>query len=303
VGVFPTQCGEPVGTVSGTTRSLKPETSTSYTLGIMLEPIKDLSATLDFYAIRIRNQIVRDTNPADETAVRGGNFAPLPQVQADGSTALVVPPVAPIAYFATGYVNADETRTSGVDMDLTWRHDFVGVAEFKSDFMLTWMASFDQTIGGSRYRLAGTHGPLIVGGDTGNPRTRIDWANTVRRGAWAVTGTLNYLSGFSLTDPSAGVDDCLTALAVGAAARGYAGATAVPPGVACRVGSFFTFDLAGHYDVSRQLTVNASVLNLFNHAAPLDWTTYGGGSAPYNPSLHQQGAIGRYLTVGASYTF
>jgi iron complex outermembrane receptor protein len=45
------------------------------------------------------------------------------------------------------------------------------------------------------------------------------------------------------------------------------------------------------------------VLNLFNHGAPLDWATYGGGAAPYNPSLHQQGAIGRFTTIGASYTF
>jgi len=302
-GVFPSQCGESVGTVQSTTKTLKPEISTSYTLGIVLEPIKDLSATLDFYSIKIKNQIVADTNSADETTVRGSNFTPIPQVQADGSTALVAPPVAPIAYLAAGYINANQTETSGLDMDITWRHNFEGVAEFKSDFMMTWMASYNQAINGIKYRLAGTHGPLIVGGDTGSPRTRINWANTVSRGALSMTGTVNYISGFSLTDPSAGVDDCLTALTVGAGSQGYDGAKAVPPGVSCRVGSFFTFDLEGHYDVTKKLTLNASVLNLFNNAAPLDWATYGGGSAPYNPSLHQQGAIGRYVTVGASFTF
>jgi iron complex outermembrane receptor protein len=302
-GAFPSQCGEQLGTVQSTTKTLKPETSTSYTLGIVLEPVKDLSATLDFYSIKIKNQIVADTNPADETTVRGTNLTPIPQVQADGSTALVAPPVAPIAYLTTGYINANQTETSGLDADLTWRHKFEGVGEFKSDFMVTWMASYDQTIDGVKYHLAGTHGPLIVGGDTGSPRTRINWANTISRGAFSVTGTLNYISGYGLTDPSVGVDDCLTALTVGAGSQGYNGATSVPPGVSCRVGSFYTFDLEGHYDVNKHLTVNAAVLNLFNNGAPLDWATYGGGTAPYNPSLHQQGAIGRYMTVGASYTF
>jgi iron complex outermembrane receptor protein len=131
----------------------------------------------------------------------------------------------------------------------------------------------------------------------------VKWANTVSRGPVSVTGTMSYTRGFNLLDPSVGVTDCLTALSVGAGSAGYQNVSSVPPGVSCRVGSFITFDLESRYDVSKNFTVNASVLNLFNQGAPLDWTTYGGGIAPYNPSLHQQGAIGRYLTVGGSYTF
>jgi iron complex outermembrane receptor protein len=118
-----------------------------------------------------------------------------------------------------------------------------------------------------------------------------------------VTGTLSYVSGFNLLDPSVGVTDCATALTVGAGSAGFQSVSGVPRGVSCRVGSFITFDLESRYDVSKNFTVDASVLNLFNQGAPLDWATYGGGSAPYNPSLHQQGAIGRYFTIGGSYTF
>ena len=299
-GTFPSQCSVGLGTVQSTTKTLKPETSTSYTLGLVLEPIKNLSATLDFYQITIKNQIVSGSSP---DAVRGTNFTPMLQNQADGSTALVAPPVAPIAYFSVGYVNANQTSTSGIDADITARAQFEGVGELKSDFMVTWMAKYDQTIDGVKYHLAGTHGPLIIGGDTGSPRTRIKWANTLSRGPLEITGTLSYLSGYTLEDPSFGVTDCLSALQFGSAADAYSSATAVPPGVSCRVGSFITFDLEGQYAVTKNFTVNASILNLFNQGAPLDWATYGGGSAPYNPSLHQQGAIGRYMTVGASYTF
>jgi iron complex outermembrane receptor protein len=301
-GTFPSQCSVAVGTVQSTNTKLKPETSKSFTLGIIAEPVKGISASLDFYSIEIDKQIVSQSG-ADAISVRGTNFTPIPQVQPDGSTALVAPPMAPIAYLTTTYINANKTATSGIDLDVQLQHDFAGVVDFKSDVMVTWMAKYDQTIDGTTYHLAGTHGPLIVGGDTGSPRTRVKWANTLSRGPVSVTGTVSYTRGFNLLDPSVGVTDCLTALSVGAGSAGYQNVSSVPAGVSCRVGSFVTFDLESRYDVSKNFTVNASVVNLFNQGAPLDWTTYGGGIAPYNPSLHEQGAIGRYFTVGGSYTF
>ena len=77
----------------------------------------------------------------------------------------------------------------------------------------------------------------------------------------------------------------------------------VPQGVGCKVKSFTTLDLSGRYDLNKQLSLHGSVLNLLNTKAPLDWGTYGGGAAPYNPSLHGSGAIGRYFSVGATYKF
>ena len=131
----------------------------------------------------------------------------------------------------------------------------------------------------------------------------------------SITGTVNYVSSFDLTDPSfgadpadptTGVNDCLTGLQIGAGSTAYSaqlGSGVVPNGVKCRVAAFTTFDLTGKYDVNKQLSVQASILNLFNTGAPQDWGTYGGGTAPYNPSLHSQGAIGRYFNLGLRYTF
>ena len=48
------------------------------------------------------------------------------------------------------------------------------------------------------------------------------------------------------------------------------------------------------------LEIFGSVANVFDRTAPLDPATYGGIN--YNP-LHFSGAIGRYFTVGAKYTF
>jgi iron complex outermembrane receptor protein len=306
VGNFPTQCSIGVGTVQATTKTLKPETSKSYTLGVILEPVKGMSASIDLYQIQIDNQIVPDSNPDDIVTIRGTNLTPIPQVQADGTTKLVAPPVGPIAYYNAGFINANSTKTSGVDIDLQARTHLGEMGDLKSDLTLSYTYKYDLTVDGTTYHLAGTHGPLSIGGDTGNPRTRVKWANTWARGPLDLTLTTNYISGFSLNDPSAGVTDCPTALSVGAGSDAFdqqISAGTVPAGVSCRVGSFITFDLEGRYAVSKNLSINGSILNLFNQGAPDDWTTYGGGNAPYNPSLHGQGAIGRFMTIGATYTF
>jgi len=167
--------------------------------------------------------------------------------------------------------------------------------------------------------LAGTHGPTVVSGDTGNPRSRLSWTNTVGKGPWSLTATLNYISAFSVIDPSAVAfigptqpqDSCIEALQNG---LGAAVTTAypnlitqgiVPNQSMCSVKHFTTLDLYGRYDVSEHLSLHASATNVFNAKAPLDWATYGGqgGLVPWDPSLHLQGAIGAFFSVGATYNF
>ena len=303
VGNFPSECAIGVGTVQGTTPTLKPETSKSFTLGLIVEPTKEFSASIDFYSIEINNQIVAG---AAGDVVRGTNFTPIPQVQAGGGTALVRPSLAPIAFKTAGYANANSTKTSGVDIDLRWKHRFEAVGDFTSDFNVAYMNKYDVTIDGVTYKLAGTHGPLVIGGDTGSPKTRFKWVNELSRDAWSITGTVNYIGSYDLTDPSYGAPTCLDGLGYGAGASAYQdviGNGVVPQGVGCKVKSFTTLDLSGRYDLNKQLSLHGSVLNLLNTKAPLDWGTYGGGAAPYNPSLHGSGAIGRYFSVGATYKF
>jgi iron complex outermembrane recepter protein len=303
VGSFPSQCNINVGTVQGANPALKSETSKTFTLGLIVEPVKDFSASVDYYSIELENQIVPGSS---KTPVRGTNFSPISQVQPGGAQVLVVPPVAPIAYYQVGYVNANSTKTTGFDLGLQYRHKFEGVGDLKSELLISRMLSYDLTVDGITYKLAGTHGPFIISAATGSPKTRAQWINTFASGPWSVTGTVNYVSSFDLTDPSIGINDCLTALSNGSGGQYYQepiGNGIVPPGVKCKVDSFTTFDVSGRFDVSKQLSIHASILNLFNTRAPDDWLTYGGGTAPYNPSFHSQGAIGRYFNVGATYKF
>lgn len=304
-GNFPSQCGVAVGTVQSTTKTLKPETSKSFTLGMIAEPFPGLSATLDYYWIQINNQIIPSS---DVQTVRGTDFTPIGFVNPDGSITEKAPTVAPIAYYTTGYVNANSTTTSGIDIDVAWKQKMAGIGDFTTDLSVSYMNKYDLKADGVTYHLAGTHGPTIVGGDTGSPKMRLRWANTLHRGPIEVTGTINYIGGYSDTDPSdlGNGPACADQIRNNGAGGVYFGDLTddeLTAKLGCRTKSFTTFDLQASVDVMKGLKVNGSVLNLFNEKAPLDWATYGGGTAPYNPSLHSQGAIGRYFTVGASYTF
>ena len=286
--------------------NLSPEKSTSKTIGFILEPITRWSSTLDFYEIEIKNQIVQGTgDPAN--AVRG---APVLSDCSDGNGGSVscTPAVGPIVYIPVEYVNANSTKVRGWELDTRYK---VALAEYGSlTPQLTWahMMSYILTTGGVAYQLAGTHGPAVIGGNTGNPKDRAQFTLTYERGPLQVAAIVNYTSSFSLTDPSgsnAGVP--VLTCEDGVNAGGYFAAW-IPSGAptdpsACTVHSFTTLNLTTQYHVGKNWLIRGAIDNVFDRQPPLDLNTYGGGNLPYNPSMHQAGAVGRFFSVGATYTF
>jgi iron complex outermembrane receptor protein len=313
-GNYPKECTKTPIFLQISNPNLKPETSHSYTAGIIVEPVKGYSVSLDYYNITIENQIVGATSDPTyfdnllETgagAVRGG-AVPEEYVEPDGTITTKTPPVGSVAYYPVGYINDSSTQTSGVDLDARAKFDlWKGWGRLTFDLTETHVFHYVQKFDDSGATdLAGTHGPSEVSGDTGNPRDRAQFIVTYDRGPLTVTGTTNWTSGYSVVDPSQGQVTCDEALEEGYESY-FAGGTA--PSKYCRVKAFTEFDLYANYKITKALSVHASILNLFNQNAPLDYATYGGGtngsSIPYQPSFAQYGAIGRYFTVGAQYRF
>jgi iron complex outermembrane receptor protein len=160
-----------------------------------------------------------------------------------------------------------------------------------------------EVAGGVSYQLAGTQGPSVVGGATGNPKDRAQFTLGWNRGPLDVTATVNYTSSFSALDPSTGGTDCASA-AGDVGGRTYF-QNLVQPDVYCHVASFTTTNLNVQYKVSPNLTLKGSILNVFDRQPPIDASTYGnaGNQTSYNASLHQAGAIGRFFSLGLNYTF
>jgi iron complex outermembrane receptor protein len=177
------------------------------------------------------------------------------------------------------------------------------------DINYTHMIQYSYGYQGTTFDLVGTHGPSSISGDTGNPRDRAVASLTWDKGPVTSTLTVNYISSFSITDPSAGYLTCAQALASGAPSAygpSFVGSSVAgtPWTPYCSVAHFTEANLYVAYAATDNLKVHASITNLFNSDAPVDLQTYGGGAElHYDAALHQDGAVGRYFVLGATYRF
>ena len=287
-------------------KSLAPEKSISYTFGMIVEPVKGLNATLDYYNIEVKNQIVTSAgnDPAFvPTFVRG---PATPVDISDGGTLshVGIPEIGPIIYAKSPYINLGSTKTSGIEADISYRWKLAGDGgTVKANLSAAHTFGYVSESAGVSYQLAGTQGPSSVGGATGNPKDRAQLTLAWVRGPLDVTTTTNYTSSFSGLDPSVGGESC------GSTAADVGGRTyfqnLTQPDVYCRIRSFTTTNLNVQYRVTDKLTLKGTILNFFGKQPPYDVSTYGnaGTQTSYNASLHQAGAIGRFFSVGAAYTF
>ena len=298
-------CGQQVAFVQVTTPDLQPEKSKSYTFGAIIEPMKDLSATVDYYKIEVDNQINTASGLPNyvPTYVRN-TIAETDIRQADGSLRPGLPPVGLIAFATSGYVNSGTTTTTGVDVDLSYRLRMGTYGNLRANLSFNHMISYEMEVLGEKYELAGTHGPSVISGNTGNPKNRAQFSLNYDRGPLGLTASVNWVDSYSATDPALNVNDCSEDVALALASRQYFQGQAFPANY-CRIPSFATTNLNATYKVNDNLTLRASILNLFDKQPPIDVATYGnaGPVVSYNASLHQAGAVGRFFSLGANYSF
>jgi iron complex outermembrane receptor protein len=308
-GTVPAACASQPGYVQ-TTNPLKPETSTSFTVGAVIEPVRAWSMTVDYYHITIRNQIISASElptyftPPSIAAncVRGPDLA-IPGVS-NGMGGLVtgVPLAGPLSACFAGYVNAQSTETSGLDLQSQYR---LALGDSRITARIEWSHLFDYNLtspSGVTFQLAGTHGPSGVSGDTGNPRDRLNGSVTFEDGPFAATLSAYRISAISVTDPSSGGGSQATCAGAWGAGLALAGAAVTPSNAQyCKVAAFTSANLVLSYKATPNLTFDFSMDNVFDAKAPLDPETYGGEFTPYNPSLDEDGVIGRYFRFGVNY--
>ena len=306
-GSFPLTCNLVPTGLQTTNSNLKPEKSTNYTLGVIMTPIEQIKLSVDYWDIKIKQDIVSASELVDlgvplqslQFNIVRGRPVPLQQVQANGSLATALTPVGLILAQEFPYVNATQTEVNGVDVDLDSHVELGVIGKLSASLNYTRMLHYYLTApGGFTTDLAGTHGPTGVSGDTGNPKDRAVLSLSWDRGPWDVTTTINYTGAFNLTDPSIGIESCSdSVLNSGKWVNPYSG----PPSF-CEVHHFIDVNLYAEYAFSEHLRVHGSVLNLFNTPPPLDLQTYG-SAGNYSNAFHDAGAIGRFYSVGAGYKF
>ncbi|MEO8738368.1 MAG: TonB-dependent receptor [Casimicrobiaceae bacterium] len=308
----PTQCVLTPPYLQTSNKNVQAEKSDNFTAGLILEPVRGWSTTFDYYYIKLKGQIINSVQQPDfhatpENTVRGTQDI---VTFGDGSTGLS--PAGIIAYIASPFINAQQVTTDGFDLSSAYTWKLPDNSNLLTSFTWNHILTYDLTSGGVKSKLAGTHGPTAVGGDTGTPKDRAQATFQWAKGPFTGTATVNYVGRFNVTDPSAGVISCNDGLNASQAARwsntGGEGAPAY-----CNVASFTYVNLNLQYALNKQWTLQASAQNLFNAKPPYDFETYGASAGnnanaantglPYNPSYHMTGAVGTFLSVGFIYNF
>jgi iron complex outermembrane receptor protein len=307
--------------------NIKPEKAKSYTLGVVAEPWAGTSATLDYWKIDRKNEIIQadpaaiaagaTTGPANGQRIPGAVPNSFLYYDADGNLSAVV----------GQFENANRTKTDGIDLELRHRMNLGSIGKLTAQLNWTHVNKFQRTDAfGNTFDYAGTHGPIVQSSGSGTPKDRASFSLTLDHGPWTVTGMVNYvgpikmvdhlgeMAGCSADQETAGA--CTSGVNVVDAGNGLAwnwdGKSSLNCGVftftgqpynGCKLPSFTTFDLYGKWTVFKGFDINVSIQNLFDRKAPFDPYLPLSYGINYNQGWHQAGAVGRFFTIGARYTF
>jgi iron complex outermembrane recepter protein len=271
-------CGLPgssVALITGANKNLQPEKSRSFTFGFIMEPMRHVSITVDYFNIRRDGEIAPapyDPTPGTGNAIRA---TPSPG-EAYG----------PILMYVTPYVNASYSLVSGIDFELKTTTNLGELGTVTTRLEGTHLAQQQQTFGDTTYHYVGTVGPTSLSGSVGTPALKGSWNAEWSRGPLAIGGTFYYHSAMKAIDESTGSTSCLQL------------SESNPH---CYVAGFGYLEAYAQYSVNEHLDLTGTIANVTNRLAPLNNVTYGGQN--YNPSLDQAGAVGRFFELSARYRF
>ncbi|HEY1090885.1 MAG TPA: TonB-dependent receptor, partial [Burkholderiaceae bacterium] len=276
-----------IPTVISANPNLKPETSNSFTLGMIASPHQNVDLSIDAWYFKRNNEIraqrgvdimeAYNANPTDAALA-----APLIR---DPNPATWLPGVAnsgPILAIVRGYGNFNWTKTSGIDVEASLRVPTADFGKFTFKISGTYTGRYDQLIlaGGTIDRLIGTSSSDIS-------KTKGTFSINWKGGNWSSFGRWNHTDGVTTSTTAT----CQTSTS--------AANTFLRDGDWCKVRAENTIDIGGSYKGFKNLTLNATVLNLFQ-----SYRRSSGVPAAFNywdPGSSAQ--LGRRFSLGANYSW
>jgi iron complex outermembrane receptor protein len=266
-------CATQFGTTNGGNSHLKPEKSTNYTLGIVLEPTRDISIALDAFKIKLTDTISQGLPQAFILA----NLDKYGSFVTRGPVDPAFPNLpGPIVAIDQTNINLGETRLHGVDIDMRWRIPTPDYGRFTVSFSGTYFGRYDtQNPDGTFSPQVGNLNNATSGGVIPRWKTyqAVNWAY----GPLDMTFALNWQS--SYTDVPGSLMD-------------------TP--VFRRVGAYEIYDLQGTYAFTKNLRFTLGVKNLFDRDPP--YTNQGFSfQSGYDPQYADP--RGRFVYARVNYQF
>jgi iron complex outermembrane recepter protein len=279
---------------------LKPEKSRSFTAGLVVQPKRWLSLTVDYYNVKKTDVII--AGPL-ASAARAAYFAgqPLPAGYTVGAVDAVdplYPNALPRVLVINGpYVNAGYQKTSGLDVALTANVPITDDLKFISRLDVTDVFNYTVDNGdGVPLKYVGTMGPYELSSGAGTPKWRGNWQNTIQWKKFSLTATTYFVSHIKAVAADEVAPDDSGKVDLSCDENLYG-----TEGKFCWVEKFIYADVHAAYDVSDKFSFYLDIGNITNAKAPIAPASYSGTN--YLPTWHYAGVIGRTFRAGASFKF
>jgi len=277
-----------IGLTTLASPDLKPEKSRSFTAGLVFEPIRNLSLTVDYFNIRKTGAITApSSDPAISAYYAGTAIPPGYNVIPDAPDPNHPNARPRIAFVESQLINANTIQSEGIDFGVNFAHDFGGfhwTSNLDASLILELSTTFPD---GRKENYVDTLGNFNLTAGSGTFRWRGTWQNTIETGPLMLTGTANYISGYDLSAMDQGTD--------------YRDCGMAPDYVGCRVRRYITFDLNATIKVSDNFSFYLNAINLFDAMPGIDPVTY--GAFNYNAVQGGNNILGRQYRAGAKFRF
>lgn len=273
--------------LAGGNSKLKPETAKSVTLGMVLTPMRDLSLTVDYFDIKIKDTI-SSVDPTTTLAkcLKGG-AAYCKAITRDKLGTLWLLPEASIVGTQQ---NIGTTRTSGFDFGVNWAQSLGDKGSVGLSMVGTWLRKFEieEVLGEGTYDCVGLYGANKCA------QPRAEWRHKARANwstPWGfdMAVTWRYMGKVSLQNTS---DNPLL----------NNDGKAVTRDVERTLAAQNYVDVSGNWQVTKGLTLSGGINNLFDKDPPItSQLATGQGNGNTYPSVYD--ALGRKVFLSATYKF
>jgi iron complex outermembrane receptor protein len=269
--------------IFGSASGQKPETSDSYTLGLVLTPARNLSITIDAFDMKVKD-VIAPLPPATtlDTCLTTGSAASCSLITRDKLGTLWALNEANIVALTQ---NLAVRKTKGIDVGANYRYKLADLGSL--DFALngTFLKEFIQEdfAGNGEYDCAGYHGPTCgVPLPKWRHKARVSWATP-----WAANLNLTWRHINAVELETSSTNPHLQAESETAdqrySARDY-------------------LDLSGSYRINKMFTFSAGINNLFDRDPPVSGVvaaTLGNGNT--YPQVYD--ALGRKIFMNLTAKF
>jgi iron complex outermembrane receptor protein len=232
-------CGQQFLAQVGGNANLQPEKAKNFTLGFVIEPVRDLTVGLDFWWIRLKNSIAA----FPETAIFGDptKYANRFHRAPDGS---LTPDGDDPGYIVTTLDNLGETHTNGIDVSANYRYRLGGGDNVSVNFLGTYVDKFEyqREIDGPYFQNVGA---FVDAGVIFRWKHSITVAYNAPN--WSAGVTNRYETGYTDQNDPANVSD---------------------PKFYDSVGSYSLWDVFGTYTFNKAITLTLGVHNLLDTDPP-----------------------------------